>query len=270
MQFFLKTNNLCFPYWIKVLLTSIGYACYFLSSVVFVAIIVPLFLLFRFSGIINPRYLRVIFHGYVYFFARHFLPLLQVYSIVEISGFENHNPKKGSLYVANHRGRFDALLLLSILENSFVLIKSNYARLPIYSAFVKYLDFITIDSVSPRTLATALTKCKDLITSGKSLLVFPEGTRASSGKLLPFKELAFKLATDTDVALFPVIIHSDYPFMSKDPESIFPKKKLSYTVRCLGPMYLEKNEGPEDFAFRVREKMAKSLKILDKGTVWEI
>jgi 1-acyl-sn-glycerol-3-phosphate acyltransferase len=206
----------------------------------------------------------------VYFLTRRLLPLLQIYSIVEISGFDNHDPKKASLYVANHRGRLDALLLLSILNNTCALIKSNYTRFPIYSAFVKYLDFISIDSGSPRTLAIALSKCKELIANEKSLLVFPEGTRASSGRLLPFKELAFRLALDMNVTLFPVIVHSDYPFMTKGPGSIFPRKKLSYTIRCLGPMYPEKNERPEDFALRVRGKMALSLKILDKGTEWEV
>jgi 1-acyl-sn-glycerol-3-phosphate acyltransferase len=233
-------------------------------------IIIPFFLLFSFSDSLKHRILRNVFHWYVYFLTRQLLPLLQVYSIVEISGFENLNPKKASLYVANHRGRLDALLLLSILKNTCALIKSTYTRFPIYSAFVKYLDFISIDSESPRTLAAALSKCRELIANGKSLLVFPEGTRASSGRLLPFKELAFRLASDMDVTLFPVIVHSDYPFMTKDPGSIFPKKKLSYTVRCLGPMDPEKNEAPEDFAFRVRGIMAQALKILDKDTMWGI
>jgi 1-acyl-sn-glycerol-3-phosphate acyltransferase len=232
-------------------------------------IILPLFLLITFSASLKYHILRNVFHGYVYFLTRCLLPLLQIYSIVEISGFENHDAKKASLYVANHRGRLDALLLLSILKNTCALIKSTYTRFPIYNAFVKYLDFISIDSESPRTLAAALSKCKKLIVNGKSLLVFPEGTRTSSGRLLPFKELAFRLALDLDVTVFPVIVHSDYPFMSKDPGSIFPKKKLSYTVRCLGPMRPEKNETPEDFAFRVRGKMVHLLQILDKGTVWE-
>jgi hypothetical protein len=32
----------------------------------------------------------------------------------------------------------------------------------------------------------------------------------------------------------------------------------------------EKNEAPEDFAFRVRGIMAQALRILDKDTMWEI
>lgn len=266
----MKTKFNSIPYAIKIFLTSIGYISYFLSIVFFLVIIVPFFLFFRFSDLKKSQYLGAIFHWFVYFFSRHFLTFLQVYSIVEISGFENLDLNKNSLFVANHRGRFDAVLLLSIFKNGCVLIKSNYARLPIYNSFVKHLDFVAVDSGSPRTLAFALRKCKDLFTKGKSLLVFPEGTRASSGRLLPFKEFAFKLASDMNSAIFPVIVHSDYPFMSKDPGSIFPKKKLSYTVRCLGPMYRENDEQAEDFAFRVRARMAEALKDLDKGTIWEV
>jgi 1-acyl-sn-glycerol-3-phosphate acyltransferase len=201
--------------------------------------------------------LHNIFQGYVYFLTRRLLPLLQIYSIVEISGFDNHDPKKASLYVANHRGRLDALLLLSILKNTCALIKSTYTRFPIYSAFVKYLDFISIDSESPRTLAAALSKCRELIANGKSLLVFPEGTRATSGRLLPFKELAFRLASDMDVTLFPVIVHSDYPFMTKDPGSIFPKKKLTYTRSVVsGPWTRKKMKRPKILLFECAENGA--------------
>jgi len=151
-------------------------------------------------------------------------------------------------------GRFDAFASSFNSEKYMRSYKIHIHRFPIYSAFVKYLDFISINSESPRTLAAALSKCRELIANGKSLLVFPEGTRASSGRLLPFKELAFRLASDMDVTLFPVIVHSDYPFMTKDPGEYFSKKEtFLYGFGVLGLWTRKKMKRPKILLFECAE-----------------
>jgi 1-acyl-sn-glycerol-3-phosphate acyltransferase len=174
-----------------------------------------------------------------------------------------------SIFVANHRGRLDALLLLSMLPESGVLIKPKYSRIPIYSTFVKYLDFIRADSGSPTSLAASLARCKAILDQGKSLLVFPEGTRAKSGKLQAFKDFSFKVALDCKRPVVPVIIHSDYPFMARTPQSIFPRYRLRYTIRFLKPCAARDIERPADLADRVYGIMAETLADLDKGTYWD-
>jgi 1-acyl-sn-glycerol-3-phosphate acyltransferase len=255
---------------IKTVLAIIGYASYFLSIAVLLILIVPLFLVLLFSSSLFNACFQAIFHAYAFFLTRRLLPFLQVYSIVELSGFENIDQKRSFLYVANHRGRIDALLIFSILQNTGALIKSKYAVLPLYKLFVSFLNFVPIGPSSPQALAVSLEKCKAILKAGKSLLIFPEGSRASSGRLLPFKELAFRLSKDLSLPVVPVIIHSNYAFMAKRPGSIFPKKKLSFTLRFLGPLFPEKKESIVDFSYRVRSIMAEALKRLDKGTVWEV
>jgi 1-acyl-sn-glycerol-3-phosphate acyltransferase len=265
-----KAKNFIVPYPIKAFLTFLGFACHFLSIVIFIAIILPFILIVGFFRPDFLKYLQASFHAYILFLTQRLLPFLQICCITKISGFNTIDPKRAAIYIANHRGRLDALIALSILKNTGALIKSKYAVLPLYKAFVKHLDFIAVESASPRVLMTAFEKCSRQLRAGKNLLVFPEGTRASSGRLLPFKELAFRLSKDLAVPVVPLIIHSDYSFMAKRPGSIFPKKKLSYTIGFLAPVYPEKNEAPADFAFRVRALMAQHLKILDKGTIWEM
>jgi len=255
---------------IKTVLAIIGYASYFLSIAVLLILIIPLFLILLFSSSLFNACFQAIFHAFAFFLTRRLLPFLQVYSIVELSGFENIDQKRSSLYVANHRGRIDALLIFSILRNTGALIKSKYAVLPLYKLFIAFLDFVPIGPSSPQALAASLEKCKKILNAKKSLLIFPEGSRASSGRLLPFKELAFRLSKDLSLPVVPVIIHSDYSFMAKRPGSIFPQKKLSFTIRFLDPLFPDKNESIGDFSCRVRAIMAARLSLLDKGTEWEV
>jgi 1-acyl-sn-glycerol-3-phosphate acyltransferase len=112
-------------------------------------------------------------------------------------------------------------------------------------------------------------RCKELLAAGKNILIFPEGARAASGRLLPFREFAFRLGIETRAPVIPVMVHSDYPFMAKLPGSIFPKNKLNYTIRCLEAHFPLEKESPSAFAARTRERMGQELKLLDQGTVWE-
>jgi 1-acyl-sn-glycerol-3-phosphate acyltransferase len=257
-----------FIYPFKVLADSIGYTSYFLAIVIFLSLGVPLLLLLAFWPGLMRRCMYSTLKVYTFFLTRLWLPLLQVYSIAEISGFDKRS-MSNVIFVANHRGRLDALLLLSMLPESGVLIKPKYTRIPIYSAFVKYLDFVRADSGSPATLAASLARCRDLLDSGKNLLVFPEGTRARSGKLQAFKDFCFKVAQDSGRPVVPVIVHSDYPFMARTPQSIFPRYKFRYTIRFLAPCKAGERERPDAFAGRVYGIMADVLRTIDKGTYWD-
>jgi 1-acyl-sn-glycerol-3-phosphate acyltransferase len=212
--------------------------------------------------------MRKIFKRYLFLLAHKVLPGLHIYSISEISGFFRYTGT-AAVYIANHRGRLDSLLLLSIIEDAGVLIKSKYCRFPFYRALVKYFDFIAVSSDAPHSLSQAFDRCKKLIAEGKNILVFPEGTRASSSRLLPFKEFAFRLAAQTKVPLIPVIIHSNYPFLAKLPGSIFPGNNVSFTIRCLEAHQHVDKETPAQSASQLRQHMAKELKTLDQGTIWE-
>jgi 1-acyl-sn-glycerol-3-phosphate acyltransferase len=258
---------LIYPF--KVLVGCIAYASYFLSIAIFLFIGVPLLLLLLAwrPGLMKACMYRTL-KAYAFFLTRLWLPALRVYSIAEISGYDRQS-SANSIFVANHRGRLDALLLLSILPESGVLIKPKYARIPIYSTFVKYLDFVCADASSPSSLAAALKRCADILSKGKSLLVFPEGTRAKSGKLQSFKDFSFKVALETGRSVVPVIIHTDYPFLARTPQSIFPKYRFRYTVRFLPGCTGKEHERPSDFAARVHDIMSNALTVLNAGTCWD-
>jgi 1-acyl-sn-glycerol-3-phosphate acyltransferase len=99
--------------------------------------------------------------------------------------------------------------------------------------------------------------------------VFPEGTRAKSGKLQSFKDFSFKVALETGRSVVPVIIHSDYPFLARTPQSIFPKYRFRYTVRFLPGCTGKEHERPSDFAARIHDTMSDALTVLDAGTYWD-
>ena len=255
---------------LKVGVSCLGYASYFLSKVVFVAVIFPLFLILLPWPRMQQVFLQVVTYRYLGFFSRRWLPLLGVYRIVEISGLENALAMRPVVLVANHRSLMDALLLIGLLPRTGVLIKSRDTRKVMNGLLARYFDLVSIERYSFESLSATLEKSRRLIEDGKNMLVFPEGTRARSGRLQHFNRFAFDLALTAGIPVVPVILHTTQPFMAKLPGSIFPRRGNDYRIRFLAPEMVRHDDNATLLSDRVHRRMVEELKKLDAGTIWEI
>ncbi len=247
--------------------TVTGYAVFFVGSVFVMVALAPLFFCLTPFPRARSKMLRVAFILFLATFTRRLLPLLGVYRIVELSGFEPN--RKPAIYVANHRSRIEGPILLGLIRNPGVIMKSDYAKLPIFSFFVKHLDFISVNQYDLTGLSRALDRCREVIAGGKSLLVFPEGTRSKTSRLMPFKDLAFRMSQSGAIPVVPVVIHTDFPFMARIAGSAIPRQTMRLTIRFLEEMHPVAHERPADFAARAEKVIAEHVKTLDRGTCWE-
>lgn len=142
---------------------------------------------------------------------------------VEVSGLENLSAQGGRLYVSNHQGAFDIPLLIGHIPGvkGFVSKKENF-RLPIVSSWMKRLHCVVLDREDLRQSVQAIAQGVRDLKSGRSLVVFPEGTRSKSAKLQRFKEGSFKLATRSGVAIVPLTIDGSYRLLEGNRGRIRP------------------------------------------------
>lgn len=203
--------------------------------------------------------------AYLAFLTRVFLPALKIYDIKEIGGFNSIAKDRPVIFVANHTGKLDGPFLLGILKNTVPLMKPKYATMPVYSKLVRNLDFISLDQHSRKALEETTIRIKAVLAKGKNLLIFPEGTRSSPKRILPFKEFAFRMAKEKNISVAPIVIYGDFAFMAKSFRSYFPSKKFSVGIRCLSPVTPLENESPIDMAARVRKIMVKELAKIKKN-----
>ena len=139
-----------------------------------------------------------------------------------------------------------------------------------YHLLVRYFDLVSVNRDSLESVTTASARCRQILADGKNLLVFPEGSRARSGRLQPFNRLAFDLALAAGVPVLPVVIHSTEPFMAKVPGSVFPRRQNFYCIRFLDPEPSRPGDNARALCDRVHWRIAQELKSLDAGTAWEI
>jgi 1-acyl-sn-glycerol-3-phosphate acyltransferase len=130
---------------------------------------------------------------------------------VEVSGRENLPSAGGVLFVSNHQGAFDIPLLIGYVHGlkGFVA-KREVGRLPIAGIWMRLLGCIFIDRRDRRQSARAIARGIADLQAGRSLIVFPEGTRSKSGAMNRFKDGSFKLATRSGAAIVPLTIDGSY------------------------------------------------------------
>jgi 1-acyl-sn-glycerol-3-phosphate acyltransferase len=239
-----------------------------LGDLFFILMTIPLAALLTVLPRYRYRLVRGIVSRYLVLMFQRVLPFLGVYRIDEVAGLDRAQEGAPVVFVANHRGRLDGPLLLSYLQRTGVVVKSRYARHGTLAVLAWVFDFITIDSRSLDSLASMAAEVRRLLERGMNLLIFPEGSRSVSGRLLPFRNAAFRLALEQGRPVVPVIVHSTAPFMSKSLASFFPREPLRYRIRFLPAQRPAPGETAEDLAARVHRLMARELRDLDPGTAW--
>lgn len=257
------------PYPLTVLLFSIGYVSFFVCKGIFVLVAAPVLLVLTpFPGV-RYQFLQATLRGFLTVFTRGWLPALGLYRIVEVSGLERALALGPAVLTANHRGFMDSLLLLSLVPRLGVVIKARDTRQLTYAVLVRTFDLVSINAARLSSVAAALAACQRILSAGRRLLIYPEGTRAPSSRLQPFHPLAFELACRAGVPVVPVLIHSTVPFMAKAPGSVFPRQRNEYRIRFLDPETPQPEDTAESLCDRVHRRLARELKTLDAGTAWE-
>ena len=140
---------------------------------------------------------------------------------VQIKGRE-HLPSSGAvIFMSNHQSNFDIPVFFSALPVQFRwLAKAELFKIPIFGRAMRGAGYISIDRSDPRSALRSLKKAAANIRNGKSVLIFPEGTRSNDGKLLPFKTGGFSLAIDAGVPIIPLSIQGTRRVMAKGDKLI--------------------------------------------------
>lgn len=149
--------------------------------------------------------------------------ILPVIARIKISGEENLPKKTAVIYVANHQSYFDIPVLLGLLPGSFrFIVNKDYFSMPIIGGFTRRSGHLAINREVGHEAHRTLQGAIDLIKSGKSLIVFPEGTRSPDGRLGRFKRGAFTVAFDTGAPLVPIAISGTLNIMQRRSYLVFP------------------------------------------------
>ena len=105
--------------------------------------------------------------------------------------------------------------------------KKDFGKVPFLSTWMKFVHCLFLDRDNIREGLKTILEGVELIKSGVSMTIFPEGTRnRTENNLLPFKEGSFKLAEKSGCKIIPMVQNNTEACW----ETHFPKVKKAHTV----------------------------------------
>ena len=131
----------------------------------------------------------------------------------EIHGQENFTDVP-AVYVANHQSNFDIPLMLSSLPTTHgIVAKDSIGKIPLIRTWMDYLGCVFLDRSDARKAIRTLNEAGSQIPEGRSITIFPEGTRSRCDDVGEFKNGAFKTAFKYNAPIVPVAIDGTYRIM---------------------------------------------------------
>jgi putative phosphoserine phosphatase/1-acylglycerol-3-phosphate O-acyltransferase len=128
---------------------------------------------------------------------------------VRVLGEEHLWSARPAVFIWNHRNIFDAQIVGNLVRRDFgAVAKKELENVPIFAAAKLFMNIAFIDRRDSKAAVRALEPATKLLGEGISMLVAPEGTRASGEGVAAFKKGAFRMAMAAGVPVVPVIIRN--------------------------------------------------------------
>jgi 1-acyl-sn-glycerol-3-phosphate acyltransferase len=179
--------------------TGLSFACFGLGGIVISVTLFPLIRLVSWDAGVRRRRIQRAMSATM----RLFVWLMRTLGVIS---YEVHGGEKlrmpGQLVVANHPSLIDVVLIISFMPEVDCIVKQGLWRNPFLRWPVAWAGYIP--NTEPERLVE---QCAGALQAGRSLIVFPEGTRTVPGQAMSMKRGAAQIALAAGCDIRPVSIH---------------------------------------------------------------
>lgn len=129
---------------------------------------------------------------------------LTTFFSVEIEGEEDPDVQ---MFLLNHQSDLDICIIETISSRDLAWVaKKELFEIPFFGLALKLSQDIAVERESKTSLIKLLRDAKSRVNQGRVITIFPEGTRSSKGKLLPFKSGAKIIADKYKLKVQPIVL----------------------------------------------------------------
>jgi 1-acyl-sn-glycerol-3-phosphate acyltransferase len=188
-------------------------------------------------------------------FARGWAHALLRVSGISVSVLHPERLRTGASHVvvANHESFCDIVVLLACLPFQVrFLAKRSVFRVPVLGWSIAAAGFIPVDRGDRSRGAATLDAALKRLRGGRSVMIFPEETRARSEELLPFKKGAALLALRSGLPLLPLGIAGTRRILPRESLVMSPGR----AIVCVGEP-LEPEANRRHLTDRLREEVGR-------------
>lgn len=201
----------------------------------------------------------IILHQFSCFWGHSYI-WLNPYWPVKIAGRKNIKWGKTYVIISNHQSMVDILILYGLFRHYKWVSKKENFSIPIIGWLMRLNRYIEIERGRTGSYLGMMKKIRNTLSSGNSILMFPEGTRQTGGKIGPFRDGAFRMALENHVGLIPVVLNGTAHTIPKGRIILTGKQKITVKVLPEIPYESFREKTPKELMNEVRDIMIKEYK----------
>lgn len=164
------------------------------------------------------------------------------------------------VYVANHLSLVDILVMFRLFTHFKWVSKLENFRVPVIGWNMRMNGYVPLRRGDRASVVRMMEQCDAALAAGNPIMMFPEGTRSTTGEMRPFKPGAFELAIRNRVPIQPLVIRGTSDALPKRGFVLQGRHPISITV--LDPIPPSEFAGNDVLALseRVRDLMASEIR----------
>ncbi|HJW71219.1 MAG TPA: lysophospholipid acyltransferase family protein [Geothrix sp.] len=176
----------------------------------------------------------------------------------ELQGWEQlpepiRTGSQSAIFMSNHESQMDPPVLIAALPVPAVFIaKQELKYVPFIGVAAWAAGVIFIDRGNRDRAIKSIQAAAAEIRGGKSVVIFPEGTRNRTGQMLPFKKGGFALALDAGVPIVPMATLGGHLVLPRGRIRFWPGQ---YSVIVGAPVFPADYPSREDLMAEVRQRI---------------
>ena len=177
---------------------------------------------------------RQIFRKSVALWPRVIFPLMQYILglTFEQRGLENI-PDEPVIFAAKHQSAWDTMYFLWLNNDNAYVMKGELNRIPFWKWYMNKCQHVVVDrSGGPSAMRQMISDVSDILISGRSIVIFPEGTRSAPGDTKLYHPGVAALYSHTNAKIIPVALNSGLFWGRRQ----FIKKPGTLAIQFLPPI----------------------------------
>jgi len=175
---------------------------------------------------------------------------LGIFFSVDVKGEEDPAVQ---MYLINHQSDLDIGIMETISKKDLSWVaKKELFDVPFFGLAMSMPEDIPIERQSKTSLLRLLKNAKDRLNKGRVITMFPEGTRSTNGRMLPFKSGAKVVADKYKLKVQPVVLIQTAKY--------YNIKKMYYSPGKITVIFMDSfiaDEKDENWLNELRLKMQK-------------
>lgn len=184
---------------------------------------------------------------------------------VRISGLENIPGGTAVIFAPNHQSYLDIFILLKYLPGTFrFVIMRKLFKVPVLGAHITKAGFLSLDRKDRKGSIKTIHRVIDMLVSGESFVIFPEGKLTTDGSIDKFGRGTSLIIQRSRRPVVPIAIDGTFNVLPKGAWELRPGE---VTVRIGKPVYFEKyyNEINKETSSEVGDELREMVLELKNG-----